>query len=302
MNLLRVFDAMMRERSTVRAGERIGLSQPAVSSAIGRLRHFLGDELFVRDGNRMLPTPRALELAGPLADALRQIEEALTANSVFEPAKADVTFMLAGSDYFSTLLMPELARNAAPVAPAVTFQMIDCLSSDVVDLLSEGRVDLVVDRTLDVPEWINRQKLFRSYLVCIVRKGHPHIEQHSLRPGALLPAEVFCAIPQVLRSADGGRTGTIDPGLGKLGLSRKVAMTVPHFQAVALAVASSDLLGNLPIHFARLMARYLPLDFYEPPLDSPVMDIFMYWHRRKDREGANIWLRQQVSSVMDHDG
>ncbi|GAA3101988.1 LysR family transcriptional regulator [Rhizobium viscosum] len=301
LNLLRVFDAMMLELSTVKAGERIGLSQPAVSSALGRLRHFTGDELFVRDGNRMVPTSRALELAAPLRDALAKIEEVLTTGSVFDPATSITSFMLGGSDYFSTMLMPELARNAAPVAPRVTFQMIDCTASQVSTLLSDGKVDLAVDRTLDVPEWISRQKLFTSYLVCVARKDHPVIVQSGLKEGGTIDAELFCRIPHILYSADGTKRGTVDPGLEKIGLRREIAMTVSQFQAVALAIASSDLIGNLPIHFARVMARYLPIDFYEPPIPSPRMDIYAYWHKMKDREGASIWLRKQVRDVLDFD-
>lgn len=297
LNLLRVFDAMMQDLSTVRAGERIGLSQPAVSSALGRLRHFTGDELFVRDGNRMLPTPRAQTLSGPLHDALATIEQALADGSPFDAPSAERAFLIGGSDYFSALLMPELARRVVPQAPGITLQMIDCLSDDVPALLSAGKVDLVVDRALDVPDWISSQKLFTSSLVCVLRKDHPATRE--LAPGDPMPPECFAAIPQVLRSADGSTIGTADAALRKAGLSRRVAMTVPHFQAVALVVAASDLLGNLPVHFARHAARHLPLELYEPPFPSPEMDIFMYWHRRRDREGANLWLRREFQELAD---
>jgi DNA-binding transcriptional LysR family regulator len=120
LNLLCVFDAMMLELSTVRAGERVGLSQPAVSAALGRLRHIIGDELFVRDGNRMVATPRALQLSETVRASLRQIEEALANTASFEPASARQSFVLLGSDYFSTLLMPRLARQIVPEAPSVT--------------------------------------------------------------------------------------------------------------------------------------------------------------------------------------
>src|SRR5690242_13715500 len=130
LNLLRVFDAMMLELSTVRAGERVGLSQPAVSSALGRLRQLLGDELFIRDGNRMVPTPRALQLKEPVRNALRQIEQALAAAATFDPATSQLSFVILGSDYFSTLLMPRLARQIVPEAPGVTVQMLDYPTSE----------------------------------------------------------------------------------------------------------------------------------------------------------------------------
>jgi DNA-binding transcriptional LysR family regulator len=297
LNLLRVFDAMMLELSTVRAGERVGLSQPAVSSALGRLRSILGDELFVRDGNRMMPTPRALQLKEPVRRALAQIEEALAASAGFAPQTSTRSFMLIGSDYFSTLLMPKLAARVTPIAPSIMLQMMDYPSADVFGLLSDSKADIVLDRALETPEWIASQKLFRSWLVCIARRGHPLMSARGIRPGEAVPADVFCAIPQVLRSADGSRTGTIDPALQSLGLSRKVVITVPHFQAVALAVATSDLLGSIPVHFARLVAERLELDIFMPPMESPAMDVTMYWHRRLDRDAGNGWLREQLVAV-----
>jgi DNA-binding transcriptional LysR family regulator len=301
LNLLRVFDAMARELSTVRAGERIGLSQPAVSSALGRLRHFTGDELFVREGNRMIATPRALEMAGPVRDALEGIENSLSALSSFDPASARQTFMLVGSDYFSTLLMPPLAARITPEAPGVVLQMIDHISEDLFATLANGKADLAVDRALETPEWIHSTSLYRSWLVCLARRGHPLLAARGIHPGDAIPPDVFCAMPQVMRSADGGRSGTIDPALARLGLSRNVTMTVPHFHAVALTIASGDLLGSIPVHFARIVADRFGLDIYNPPFESPAMDVRLYWHRRMERDAANAWLRAHVIRVADHD-
>jgi len=298
LNLLRVFDAMMLELSTVRAGERVGLSQPAVSSALGRLRHVVGDELFVRDGNRMVPTPRALQLKEPVRAALQQMEEALAAAAGFDPATARQTFVLLGSDYFSTLLMPRLAGQVAPEAPAVTLQMLDYPSSEVFRLLSEGAADAAVDRDMEPPEWIMRKTLFNSYLLCVAAKDHPVLKRHRIKPGGRIPTEVFCEIPQVLLSMDGGKTGTIDDMLKSHGLRRTVAMTVPHFQAVALAAASSLLIGSLPIHFARHVAAMLGLDLYLPPYDPPQVRVSLYWHKRLDQDAANIWLRGHIERAL----
>ncbi|TCD14463.1 LysR family transcriptional regulator [Oricola cellulosilytica] len=298
LNLLRVFDAMMMELSTVRAGERIGLSQPAVSSALGRLRHLVGDELFVREGNRMVPTSRAVELQDPVRNALRQIEAALCSASAFDPATSERDFVILGSDYFSTLLMPRLAMRLTREAPAATIQMLDYPSSSVIPLLVEGKIDLAVDRNLDAPEWIVRDTLFSSYIHCVARKGHPVLAARGIAPGERVPPDIFCAIPQVLMSMDGGKTGTIDLELKERGLHRRVAMTVPHFQAVALATESSDLLGNLPVHFARQAAQSLDIELYLPPFDPPVIGVSMYWHRRVDRDPANRWLRRQVELAL----
>lgn len=301
LNLLRVFDAMMLELSTVKAGERIGLSQPAVSSALSRLRHALGDELFVRDGNRMLPTARAVELQSVVREALARVEDALSAAVTFDPVSSAQSFMMVGSDYFSTLLMPQLAARLSPLAPSATFQMIDAPSSGAFALLSEGRADLVVDRKLETPEWIASRRLFNSWLVCVTRRGQPLLAAAGVARGARIPLDVFCAAPHVLRSADGTKAGTIEPALARLGMQRRVVMTVPHFQAVALAVSGSDLIGSLPVRFARLVADQLGLDVYMPPFESPSMEVTMYWHRRMDRDAASLWLRGHVADILDFD-
>jgi DNA-binding transcriptional LysR family regulator len=301
LNLLRVFDAMMLELSTVRAGERLGLSQPAVSAALGRLRHIIGDELFVRDGNRMMPTPRAVALSETVRTALRQIEDALADAARFEPASGRQNFMLLGSDYFSTLLMPRLARQIVPEAPSVTVQMLDHPSGEVLRLLSDGFADAALDRELEVPEWIRRQTLFRSYILCAAAKDHPLLKQHGIAPGTRIPADLFCRMPQVMMSMDGARTGTMEDALKAHGLSRTVAMTVPHFHAVALAVAASPLIGGMPVHFARHAAATLPLDLYLPPYDPPQLEVCLYWHRRLHRDAANVWLRDHIRRALTFD-
>jgi DNA-binding transcriptional LysR family regulator len=301
LNLLRVFDAMMMELSTVRAGERVGLTQSAVSAAVGRLRQIVGDDLFVREGNRMVPTPRALALQEPIGTALRQLEEALSAAAGFDPATADRDFVLAGSDYVSTFLMPRLARSVRPEAPGVTLQMLDVPAQQVFAYLSEGRVDVAVERQMETPDWIGYTALYGSFIVAIARKKHPSLASNGVAPGARIPPELYCAIPQVILSNDGTKAGSADPELRRLGLGRHVRMTVPHFHAVAIAAASSDLLGNVPVHFARYAARLLDLDLYLPPFDPRIVEMRMYWHRRLERDPAQLWVRKKIAEVMEFD-
>jgi DNA-binding transcriptional LysR family regulator len=312
LNLLRVFDAMAIELNTTRAGERVGLSQPAVSSALGRLRQILGDELFVREGNRMVATERALMLRDSIREALRRMEEALSSVAQFDPATAAQTFRISGSDYFSILLMPRLAATVMSEAPGVTLQMIDHPSGEAVRLLGEGAIDLaivpveargsaptLVDARFEVPDWVCSRKMLESFMVSVAPKRHPALGKARVKPGHRIPPEVFCAIPQVLMSMDGSMVGTIDPVLAERGLRRRVALTVPHFQAVALAIAEGGLLGNLPIHFARMVAPVLDLDLYLPPYDPPITDVMLFWRRRVDANAANAWLRDHIARALD---
>lgn len=301
LNLLRVFNVMMVELSTVRAGARLGLTQSAVSAAVGRLRQVIQDELFVRQGNRMLPTPRALALQEPIRTALRQMEEALSSAAGFDPATADQDFVLAGSDYASTFLMPRLARVVRPEAPGVTLQMLDVPAQQLFSLLGEDRVHVAVERQMETPDWIGHAALYRSFIVAVARSGHPVLARQGIAPGERIPAELYCAIPQVILSTDGTKTGSVDPELRRLGLSRSVRMTVPHFHAVGIAAASSDLIGNMPIHFARYIARLLDLHLYLPPFDPRTIEMRMYWHRRLEGDPAHAWLRKKIDAVMKFD-
>lgn len=299
IQLLRVFDAMFVEASTVRAGQRLGLSQPAVSAALGRLRHIAGDALFVREGNRMVPTSRAVELRQPVQLALEHFETAMAAVAGFDPGRSERTFKILGSDYFSNLLMPRLAGLATPIAPAVRLQMLDHPSAEISEQLRQGNIDVAVAPREATPEWVNKQKLHDSHIVCVARKAHPVLVEYGIKPGQRIPPEVFCQIPQVLMSMDGATRGTMDTALSESGLSRRVVMTVPHFQAVALCVASSAMLGNLPVHFAHLSAQWLGLDIFRPPVDPPIVGVFVYWHRRLDQDPANAWLRGLIVQASD---
>jgi DNA-binding transcriptional LysR family regulator len=299
LNLLRVFDAMMVELNTTRAGERVGLSQPAVSSALGRLRHIAGDALFVREGNRMVPTARAEQIAGPIRAALRQMEEALASVVRFEPATATQTFRIIGSDYLSTLLMPGRACIMQAEAPGLTLQMLDVPTTGIVARLTEGTADLAVHAEVEAPDWIRRRTLHRSFIVTVARRDDPRLAAAGVGPGSRIPAGLFCAIPQVLMSTDGTRTGTIDRALAERGLARRVAMVVPHFQALLLAVAESGLLGNLPVHYAKRAAASLGLELFLPPHDPPLVDVDLYWHRRQDGDAAQAWLRERIAEVLD---
>jgi DNA-binding transcriptional LysR family regulator len=186
-----------------------------------------------------------------------------------------------------------------PEAPGVTLQMLDHPSSEALRLLGEGAIDMGVDASFDLPEWVCTRTLFQSFIVAAAPKNHPMLVESGIQPGCRIPPDIYCTIPQVLMSMDGSRTGTVDRALADRGLQRRVAVTVPHFQAVALAIAEAGLLGSLPIHFARPVARLLDFDLYLPPYDPPIVDVILFWHRRLDGNAANTWLRDHVMRVLD---
>jgi DNA-binding transcriptional LysR family regulator len=298
LNLLRVFDALMRERSATRAGDMIGLSQPAVSNALNRLRHALHDELFVRRGNDMLPTPRAEAIAERVRDALKQLELAVVGDTRFDPTNDERIFTLFGADLFSMQLMPRFAEHIAKIAPGIALRLIDSAGGDVERLLRDNVIDVALERPLATPDWVSRQLLFRSPFVVVAARGHQAIARAKVKPGGKLPLRLFCELPQALRSIDGSMSGLTDDALRKAGARRRVVLALPHFHAIALAVAQGRLIAVVPKQFAEPVADELGLAIYRPPIDILVPEISMYWHKRHDRNPAHLWLREQIMSAI----
>lgn len=296
LNLLRVFDALMRERSVTRAGERVGLSQPAVSAALGRLRAALGDQLFVRRGTEMVPTPRAEALGEPVRAALAQLEAALGGDDRFEPAASTRTYTLMGADFFSTLVMPRLFERVRAEAPGVRLRLVDSARGEVDRLLQEDVIDLALERPLSTPQWVSSERLFLSPFAVIAAAGDPALA--GLGPGEPVPLETFCALPHAIRSIDGSMSGLVDQALAEAGRTRDVVLALPHFQSVALAVARGGLLACVPRQFADAVAAELGLSIHVPPVSVPVPEIKMYWRRRHDRNPAHAWLRARVLEVV----
>lgn len=296
LNLLKVFDAMLREGSTVRAGARLGLSQPAVSAALKRLRHAIGDPLFVRHGQRLVPTSRAQALEPALRRAIEAIEGVLSVPDAFDPARAVFDFRISGTDFFASLLMPVLVRQLGTAAPGVRLQLVDLVPDNYVAALASFDVDLALIPSTDFPAWIAHEALFREEFAVIARDGHPAIT--GVAPGETLPLEVFCRLGHVLCSPEGRFHGLCDVALARIGRSRRVVASVPVFEGVISIVRGSDLIALVPqaLAWARSdgggFALYRPPVLVEPPL------LCMAWQRRCSQDSAHRWMRGQVRSAL----
>lgn len=296
LNLLLVFDALVEERHVTRAGERVGLSQPAVSAALARLRHVFQDELFTRRRNEMVPTARALALAEPVRAALAQVEAALASGTSFEPASARATFTLMSADYFSFVLVPALMARTADIAPALELRVLDAARGGIADLLEEGRVDFALDIAQDQPDSVRSAFLMEERYVCVTGARVEH-DRRIPAPPTALPLDVFCALPHALRSVGGAKEGVIDAALAGQGRRRTVRLTLPHFSAVAAAVADGELIAALPERLARVLAPRFDLTVRALPVSLAPLNLLLYWHRRRDRDPAHAWMRDQIIQV-----
>ena len=298
LNLLRVLDALLEEHSTVRAAARLGLSQPAVSAALGRLRGALGDELFFRMGQGMAPTHYALSLQKPLREIMEQIEGLIEAPNDFDPATSTAGFRLSGSDFFAELLMPRLAERLQKLAPSMLVHLVDLVPDNYVDTLERYEVDLALIPKTDLPDWVQSQTLFHSGFLVVARKGHPRLDRAGLNAGDIVPIDLFCDLGHVLFSPEGNRKAMGDAALARVGRERKVVMTMPVFSGVYRAVAGSDLVALLPTALAHQVAPTAGLEVYRAPIPVPTAEIVMVWHRRNAASRAHIWLREQISTLL----
>jgi len=225
LNLLIVFDAVMQERSVTRAGSRIGLSQPAMSHALNRLRHMLKDELFVRTPQGMVPTPRAEMLAHPLRNALSEMQLALEP-AAFDPNASDRRFALAVNNYAAVVLAPPLVAAVSAAAPAVHLDLRPSGTLDIVDRLDRGDLDLTLGSMASPGERFAVAPLLDDAFVMVMRRGHPASRR-------TLSAADFAALPHLEISSSGEDTGFIDRWLAERGFVRRVALRAPYLSAAA---------------------------------------------------------------------
>lgn len=298
LNLLRVLDALLHEQSTVKAGERIGLSQPAVSSALGRLRHALNDPLFVREGQRLVPTEYARSLEFPLRHILEDVEALLAGPESFDPANAEQSFKISGSDFFAEMLMPSLANALSRLAPKIQVQLVDLVPDNYVGTLERHGIDLAFVPKIDFPTWTDHAPAFRSRFVMIARRGHPRLGRAEVREGEIVPIDLFCDLGHVVFSPEGKLKAMGDAALARVGRERRVVMTMPVFGGVTNAVAGSDLVALLPEQLAHKVAPRLGLAIYTPPMPINPVLICMIWHRRNTNHPTHRWLRDLVLELL----
>jgi DNA-binding transcriptional LysR family regulator len=289
LNLLKLLDALLRERSVTRAGLRLGLSQPAASRALGRLRRLLADRIVVRTPQGLELTPRAEALAEPVARLLDGAR-AIVAPVEFDPATAQGRVTVASVDYMTLLVMPALVARLSRLAPGLDLE-IPPLIGDHVELIAGGTADLALGIYDDLPAGFFRRHLYDEDLVCVVRRGHPVIA------GGLTP-ERFAALSHVTIVVTGRGEAPVDVALARLGLARRVAVRLPHFLVAPMLVAESDMILSLPRRLAQRVAALVPLVLLELPIETGPLPMSMIWHERRQDDPAHAWLRRQMADAV----
>src|ERR1700722_540942 len=305
LNLLITFDVIMSERSIAGAGERLNLSQSAVSHALGRMRKLIGDELFTRGTGGMRPTPRAQQLAIPVRKALSDIEAAIGSKG-FVPEHAARTFVIAASDYSCTLIIPRLVARLAQTAPGIDIYIVPLNGLDVIRQLDERHLDMAISWFAAVPERFGRAKLLDESYVLIVRKGHP------LATGEVTVSRVL-GHSHVVVDYIGNSERLTDGFFSERGVLRRVhidrviieapqrleqhgriAVKVPSFSNAASLIMRTDMVASIPRRLAKAMRDIHDLIVLEPPFDNAPVSVEAVWPRGAGADPAQDWLRKQV--------
>lgn len=290
LNLLVAFEALMAERNVTRAATQVGVSQPAMSAALARLRTLLGDPLFLRSAHGLLPTPRARDLAGPITQALRQIEVALVRKSAFVAAEATLTFKLGLSDYASFVLLPTLMHALAMAAPGVILNVHGFIDrNDAADLLDAGAIDAAIGvAPTDSDGHIRTRPLLHDEFVTIIARSHPAARSP-------MTLEAYLELQHVLASPEGHLHGLVDQALAQQGKKRNLGLTLPQMFAVPAVIARTQLTATVMKRVALLAQDSDQLLLLAPPVALPQIVIDLMWHRRSDTHPAQAWLREFIA-------
>jgi DNA-binding transcriptional LysR family regulator len=280
LNLLVTFDALLRERRVSRVAESIGLSQPAVSNALARLRRLLDDPLFVRTPAGMEPTPRARQLAAPVAEALATLHGALNQRSEFGPQASARLFRIGMSDIGEIYFLPRLMNAIAAVAPGVTVSTVRSAAVDLKHELESGHVDLAIGLLPALKGGFHQRRLFGQRYVCLFRRGHGLDRRKALT------------------RADYTGHGQVDERLARRGVQRNIKLTVPHFVAVGHLLQHTELVATVPEKLAEALVEPFDLVFAPLPFAVPEIAINAFWHAKVHHDPASRWLRGMVADVF----
>lgn len=292
LNLLVVLDAIFTEGGITKAGEKLHLTQPAISHALGRLRDLFNDPLFVREGRKMVPTPLARSLMQPVRRALHSLEVTLNEVQQFDPATTQRHFNIAVRDVFEATVLPPLMKRVATAAPSIDISAIRADRRTLESELAVGSLDAALDVLLPLSEDIRHRRVSTDALVVVARKGHPATKKK-------LDLAAYLRAHHVLVSSRRTGPGLEDVELNRQGFKRRIRLRCQHYFAACRVVSQTDLLLTMPERYARIASRQYGNQILPFPMEMPSMDAYLYWHASVDKEPAGRWLREQLIATVE---
>lgn len=287
LNLLVLFNQLLVERRVSKVAENLGLTQPAVSNSLARLRKLLGDELFLRSPSGMQPTPFAEQLAEPVAYALGMIQSALNQRSTFEPQRSTRSFTIGMTDIGEIYFLPTLMKKLWEQSPGVTLSTVRNTAVNLKDEMESGKVDLAIGLLPQLKGGFFQRRLFRQRYVCLFREGHK-LDKKKISLADFSSAEHLVVV------TPGTGHGKVDEMIERSGIERHVRLTVPHFVAIGHILQASDLVATVPERLAERMTQPFGLTYVTHPAKLPEIAINVFWHAKFHRAPDNQWLRNLV--------
>ncbi|RJG06820.1 LysR family transcriptional regulator [Noviherbaspirillum cavernae] len=287
LNLFTVFEAIYTEGSVTRASQKLNLTQPAISHALGRLRQMFDDPLFVRQGHTMVSTPLARNMIEPVRRALRGLEVTLNGLDQFDPATMPKQFKLGLRDVLEATILPPLIMRVSQQAPLADLAAIHVDRRELEGELAAGTLDAAIDVLLPLSNKVLHKRIDQDSTVVVVRKGHPEID------GALDIA-TYLKQDHILASSRRKGPGLQDFELSRFGLERRIRLRCQHYFAACRVVSQTNLILTMPGRYARIANQQFDNQILPFPLEVPAFDVFLYWHSNVDNDPANCWLREQI--------
>ncbi|GGI95678.1 LysR family transcriptional regulator [Halopseudomonas pertucinogena] len=285
LNLFIVFDAIYTEANLTRAGQIVGITQPAVSNALARLRDTFNDPLFVRTAQGMVPTPMAQNIITPVRQALQLLRVSVQESRSFNPTEANKTYRISMTDLTEAVILPHLAGRIRRLAPNINIDSFLTRRRETTKELAAGRLDFAIDAPLNTDPQVRHVRLFEDRYVCIMRKGHPLAGKESIT------LDDYLAQSHIHISSRRNGLGHVDLALGKMGIQRRVMLRSQHYQMAPLVLESTDMVMTVNERFAR---RH-NLHWVELPIeDIPPIQTHLFWHESTDQDPANRWMREQI--------
>ncbi|MBI2725175.1 MAG: LysR family transcriptional regulator [Polaromonas sp.] len=294
LNLLLVFDAILRTESVTRAADDVGLSQPAMSNALTRLREYFNDQLFVRTQGSMQPTPLALRLGAPVQEALLQLRQALEDKRHFDAQTSTRCFRVCMTEVAQRVFLPQLMSSFQTVAPGVQLATVDMFPDHTQVALGTGEIDLAIGYFADFGPNFYAQRIFQENYVVMLRRGHAATSSGSLTLEAYLDASHIVYLPAA--ASHHTLEAMLDTEFAKHGVKRRVGLRVAHSMGLSSIVAGTDLVLTIPSRLGQAFSGLVDVQLFDLPLDVPRIDINQYWHARFHQDPAIQWLRSQFQA------
>jgi DNA-binding transcriptional LysR family regulator len=291
LNLLVVFEATLLHRNVTAAARQLGITQSALSNALGRLRRQFDDPLFVKTKSGMLPTRRALEVAGPVKEALALVRSSVHKAKEFDPRQSKRAFRFSMSDVGEMVFLPALMAHLKQMESSVRIETFQVPASELAGALTSGDIDFAAGYLPELAS-MEQMPLFREHYVCMLRRGHP------LASNGRVSLKDFLTGSHVLIQSMGSGHQVIEHTLERRGFQGNIALRVPHFVVIPMIISGTDLIVTCPSRVANDLAQLERFSVFPVPLKIPTFDVSLYWHSRFREDPPMVWMRSVIEKLF----